>query len=48
MAAGERLEAEVDCASLFKIDILAKHHGAVQVNKQRAESGHLVVTLVKE
>jgi len=48
MAPGQRLEAEVDGAALFKIDILAEHYGAAKVGKELLPSGHLLVTLVKE
>ncbi|MBU1003858.1 MAG: hypothetical protein KKE73_15205 [Proteobacteria bacterium] len=48
MPPGALLEAEVDGASLFKIDILAEHYAARQTAKELLPNGHLLITLVKE
>ncbi|WP_461209693.1 hypothetical protein [Desulfocurvus sp. DL9XJH121] len=47
LAPGGRIEAEVDGDSVFKIEILARHHSARIAARETAPSGHVLLTLEK-
>jgi hypothetical protein len=48
MPVGGLLEAEVDGDSVAKIEIVARHRGSRIASRRVAESGHVLLTLVKD